>query len=520
MLIMKNLKNELKLFLTTDNNSGYKTKELFLSIKQPEYYSEVTNHSLVNNFTDLPFKEQLYLYINDLKEIPKCKNCNKPLKFKRSINEGYNEYCSLICTNTCEDHINQIKKTNNVKYGGNAPMVSKEIQKKVGDTNIEKYGVDNIFKKRKYIEDKVLVKYGNTVITKTDYHKNKMQENYEEKYKSYKIKKIGELVEFLCETCNKTSTHENNSFMYRIKNEITLCKHCVPPYQSMIEIELENFLIEHEIKYKKHDRKLIKPKEIDFHLIDYNIGIELCGLYFHSELFIDKNYHHDKWFDCKEKNINLIQIFEDEWKFKKEIVKNIILSKLNKNLITLYGRKCNIIELTTNDYKNFINDNHIQGFVGAKVRLGLMYNEILVGVMSFSSLRKFMNQSKINGEYEMIRMCTKSGYKIIGGSKKLLSYFEKEYNPSKIISYCDLRYFTGESYSSMNFILENKSKPNYFYFKPNDTKKRYHRFNFRKDVLVKEGFSPNKTELEIMKELGYLKIYDVGCYKFTKSYNK
>ena len=36
----------------------------------------------------------------------------------------------------------------------------------------------------------------------------------------------------------------------------------------------------------------------------------------------DKYYHLKKLEDCEEKGIRLIQIFEDEWIFKQEIVKS------------------------------------------------------------------------------------------------------------------------------------------------------------------------------------------------------
>ena len=41
-----------------------------------------------------------------------------------------------------------------------------------------------------------------------------------------------------------------------------------------------------------------------------------------------------------------------------------------------------------------------------------------------------------------------------------------------------------------------------------------HRFNFRKDKLIKEGFDSNKTEHEIMLERRIYRIYDSGHLKF------
>ena len=55
------------------------------------------------------------------------------------------------------------------------------------------------------------------------------------------------------------------------------------------------------------------------------------------------------------------------------------------------------------------------------------------------------------------------------------------------------------------------TQPNYYYVIGN---KRYYRYNFRKDVLIKEGYDKNKSEHEIMLERGIYKIYDCGNLKF------
>ena len=43
---------------------------------------------------------------------------------------------------------------------------------------------------------------------------------------------------------------------------------------------------------------------------------------------------------------------------------------------------------------------------------------------------------------------------------------------------------------------------------------RYHRYNFRKDLLVKEGFDALKSESQITTEYGFYKIYDTGQTKW------
>jgi hypothetical protein len=105
------------------------------------------------------------------------------------------------------------------------------------------------------------------------------------------------------------------------------------------------------------------------------------------------------------------------------------------------------------------------------------------------------------------RFSNKTFTNVIGGASKLFKFFLEKYKPNKIISYSDIRYFDGSLYKKLGFNEKSKSKPNYSYV-IND--KRYYRFNFRKSILVKQGFDPNKTEKEIMFERKIYRIYDCG----------
>ena len=287
------------------------------------------------------------------------------------------------------------------------------------------------------------------------------------------------------------------------------------PNVQNLEIELENFLNKNGYQFTKHNRKIIAPKEIDFYLIDKKIAIELNGLYYHSEAYLENDYHQKKWMMCNDLGIHLIQIWEDEWKYKNDLITEFLKRKIENNYETIYARKCIVKEIGNNTYKDFVEKYHIQGYASAKFKYGLFYNDELIQVMSFSNNRKFMGLQNNLGEYEIIRLCTITKYKIIGGSNKILSYFEKTIKPNKIITYSDNRFFNGNIYENLGFEYVGITKPNYHYIKPNEIK-RYHRFNFRKDRLIKMGFDPFLTESKIMSDIGYLKLFDAGNKKYEK----
>lgn len=289
------------------------------------------------------------------------------------------------------------------------------------------------------------------------------------------------------------------------------CPKCGLSYNKM-EDEIKEFIKSLNINIIENSKQIISPLELDIFIPSHNLAIELDGLYWHSEVYKDKNYHLNKTELCQSKNIRLIHIFEDEWLFKKEIVKSRLKNILGLTPNKVYGRKCVIKEVIPKEAKIFLENNHIQGNVNSKVRLGLYYNNVLIGLMTFGSLRKNLGNKSNENIHELFRFCNLSNYIIIGGAYKLLKYFIKHYKPKEIISYADRRWSQGDLYNKLNFIFSHNTKPNYFYL-VND--KRENRFNYRKDILIKEGFDKNKTEHDIMLERKLYRIYDCGsmCFK-------
>jgi hypothetical protein len=132
--------------------------------------------------------------------------------------------------------------------------------------------------------------------------------------------------------------------------------------------------------------------------------------------------------------------------------------------------------------------------------------------MTFGKGRNIMNGS--NYEWELLRFCNKINHTVIGGASKLFKHFINENNPNNIISYADIRWSEGSLYDILGFNYVKTSQPNYFYI---INKKREHRYKFRKDILISEGFDSNKTEHEIMSERGYNRIYDCGNLVYSIS---
>ena len=258
---------------------------------------------------------------------------------------------------------------------------------------------------------------------------------------------------------------------------------------------------------EQSNRKILNGKEIDIYIPEMKIGVECDGLIWHNEKTCDNNYHINKTNKAKNKGVRLIHIFEDEWKYKKDVVKSMLSAIFGKTQTTIYARNCEIKIVGAHEKRIFIDTNHIQGDTKSKVNIGLYHNGELVSVMTFGTPRVNLKGDKSEGYWELVRFCNKIGARVVGGASKLLSYFKKNYNYKRIVSYCDKRWFDGKLYEKLGFTHDHDSKPNYFYV-INDRRKN--RFQFRKDALVKEGYDPAKTEHQIMLDRGIYRIYDCG----------
>jgi hypothetical protein len=514
-------------FFTVDNKSGYKTQEKWFSKNYFIEYEKILNYSNKLNI-EMNFKEKIWFYYNNLIERPKCITCGGEIKFRNRFDKPYGEFCSLSCINlNKEEMIKRQKVTFQKKYNINFYPQHKDFLSKQRKTKLERYNDENYNNSRKMINTKLKIygsenycnhnkyvetckeKYGVENFSKTKEFKNIMDERFQKLYLNVNIIKIlKNKIEIKCDICNKISEIEKHLLYGRIKHDQIICPLCNPIGQSQksgYEIKISEFLDELFIKHISSDRKTLTKQELDIIVPEFNLAIEFDGVYWHNELFLPFDYHLKKTIECQEKNIELIHIFEDEWVNKKEIVQSIIKNRLQKTDNTLFARKCRIKEIDPKICKIFLDENHIQGNVNSKIKIGLYHDDELVSVMSFSKGRILMS-GKAN-EWELTRFCNKINTNVVGAAGKLFNYFVKNYYPTKIVSYSDIRLFNGNMYKNLGFEKISQSKPNYWYVINGI---RYHRFNFRKSILIKEGFDVNKTEKEIMFDRKIYRIYDCG----------
>lgn len=278
-------------------------------------------------------------------------------------------------------------------------------------------------------------------------------------------------------------------------------EYVIPEFRSKQEKEIHS-LLNDDFSIEIGNRNVIKPYELDIYIPDKKLAIEFNGNYWHSELQKDKYYHQNKTFECAKRGIKLIHIFEYEWdnEHTKNIIKNILINK-TKHVNIIQSKDIVIQKLKIQNYKQFLDKYNLYGSTPTDINIGCFYNDNLIGVMTFKS---------INDTYELKRVCFKFGIVVINGVETMFTYFVNRYKPIIISTYVDISKFTGNVYTKLGFKVQEITKPNYVWYnnKKRDTKSRY---TTQKSKLVQDGLGGiNETEDEIMKRLGYTKIYDSG----------
>jgi hypothetical protein len=343
-----------------------------------------------------------------------------------------------------------------------------ESKQKTIETNLKKYGCE-YHSQRKDVKNNII-----------EYTKEYNQKRKNDMFKTYEIKEMkNNNVVYYCETCEKNIQIELSLYKNRFKNKTIICTNCNPidQHQSGLEIQLYNF-IKNNYKNKiiLNSKKVIHPYELDIYLPDLNLAFEFNGLYWHSEINRNKDYHKMKSDMCNENKIQLIHIWEDDWKYSQNIIKSIILKKLN--VIKKIRIKNPIIkEIDHTKSEVFLNENYIYGNSKNLNNIGLFNDNELISILSF-------NSNKI------ILFCEKKYLTIEDSFEKLFNWYLNKYNYKNIYLILNRSYYNEFDFIKSSFKIIEYTKPNLYYLN-NDL----------------------KTNISCPKENKNIKIYDAGNIK-------
>jgi hypothetical protein len=414
--------------------------------------------------------------------------------------ERYGNGCSLLGDGQKEKTI----RTNVERYGFENPSSSLMIREKVKRTNLDRYGVDCSFQseevKRK-IRETNFIRYG------ADHYKQQHFSDFIDNLNETSWLEGHYIGHFMNSEMAASSIgiHKSTYLEYLHKHNLS---HLVySSHTSSGELEVSSFIksiYEGEIVF--NDRKVLNGLELDIYLPSENIAIEFNGVYWHSHLFKDKKYHQQKALKCMEIGINLIQIWEDDWRnlTRREILKLMLMSKLGMIKESIYARTTHISIIEPSVASLFLETFHVQGKTSATAWIGLYDRDSLVAVMGIKELKRGC------GEWDIVRFATSKS--VVGGFSKILNYFKKQYEWKSIISFANLDYSHGNMYKKCGFEMEYITQPS-LHFLVNGVRVRREHYMKHKLPLIFPDYDGSHVDT-FLESKGIYRIYDSGKIKF------
>ena len=491
------------------------------------YASTFSQHLKEHNITTKEYYDT-YLHFSP----STCEICGSETRFL-SINKGYKRKC-VKCgmVERAKKAAETTRKVWREKYGVDNVFQLESIKEKAKNTKIERYGSETFTNPVKMMETKEM-RYGNAGYT----NKEKATKTFRERYGADNYLQV-------INANHATIEHQNEKIEeFEVSNDCTLVAklvkqfgqgwykaHIVEPIvessqrtyirncdipiiekyasdnhtSSINELEVLDFVkcVLGNTPVETTTRKIISPYELDIYIPEKKLAIEYNGVYYHCDDVLDKDYHITKTILCEKLGIRLIHIFENEWRDHKDVCKSLIKSALGLYDKRVYARDCELKLVSSTDATEFLETNHLQGAVNSSYRLGLYYHEELVQLITIGKSR-FKE-----GEFELLRMCSKLGWQIVGGFSKLMKH--QPYR--EMISYVDRGKFSGEGYFSSGWEFISYTPISYFYANARATISRYQAQKHKLPKIL-QVFDPQLTEAENMKNNHWFRIYDCGNLK-------
>ena len=239
----------------------------------------------------------------------------------------------------------------------------------------------------------------------------------------------------------------------------------------------------------------------EFHLIDYHVLIILA------------EYGYDQY-----RNQRKIKVASSHG-FKCIVIYpwdniDLVLAKLQPKTIINFG-DCQIYRLHADSTKQFLNSFDFQGSCrGQLVKLGLIYNNRIVQVMTFGKARRSKQHC-----VEILRMCAHPEYHIVNGFKALFNYALTFYALEGIVAYSDVAKYGTSKYTECSLKLLRVTPPQEIWSKGT----KYVTANLLRshgyDQLFGTNYGKGTSNDQLMLENGWLPVYDCGqkVFEFRKS---
>lgn len=408
----------------------------------------------------------------------------------------------------------KVRSTMVDRYGVDNPNKSEEIRASISKTNVERYGAENPMQNAE-----VARKSAESRSAHIDEIWSKCKATWEATLGVDNPPKSAEVIDKITATFLERYgvARAINVPEFREKMRQTMIERYGVPYYHMTEEfkQSQHFRISninkqfaetlHSLDIGTEFEVSIGLKSYDIHILNTNILIEIDPTYTHniignhwSSTGLDKYYHRDKTQLAIDNGYRCVHVFDwDDWD------KVIDMFKPRQRV---YARNCEIYRLNLDVAVEFLDEYHLQGSCrGQLLCLGLVHKGELLQVMTFGKSRYDKSHA-----VELLRLCTKPGYSVVGGASRLFSFATNEYGLSNIISYCDRSKFTGDVYEKLGMKLIRITPPQEVWSRGTEkiTANLLRQRGY--DQLFNTNHGKGTSNEQLMLEDGWLPVYDCG----------
>lgn len=330
------------------------------------------------------------------------------------------------------------------KYGVDHPKRAKTVQDKYKDTCQEKYGSDNYFgsaewkdRAREVYEDALGVAnpaHHSEILRKiraTNFERYGASTYAEGTAEKYDGKTVAEISE---------DSGLSRAWIHR-QLSLGVDPELVERETRTTEEVIRRFLdgLDVEVIEDRKCRAGIRP---DFYLPEHELAIECDGVYYHSDVFLSKNWHKIRREKYLDSGITPLFFREDELLQKGPIIESIIANKLGMST-RVFARKTTVGRLPSSKATEFLRQNHLMG-PGKGRSYGLWDSTGLVSLMQ-------VKWKKTEACLEISRFSHRLRTTVVGGFSRLLKYAILHEKPDYIRTFIDLRYGSGSYLPELGF---------------------------------------------------------------------
>lgn len=250
----------------------------------------------------------------------------------------------------------------------------------------------------------------------------------------------------------------------------------------------------------RNSRSVVKGHELDIYIPHLKCAVEFNGAYYHSDLFRNESYHEDKRIACMEVGIRLIQIWDYQWKCRREAIENKLRNILLES--SKHNACLNVVNIRGEGVHSFVDNNSLYGKLLGNYTIGVYDSNILVSIIDASCNIKTIN-------IHQILVSPSIGVKLDTVLRTVLVY-AKIIGLSEVTSKLNLLTDQEDDYISAGFFVHKNIPPDYTYVYRDTVydKSEFPIERFLNDPSLK--YKNGLSEHDLVKLNNILRVWDAG----------